>query len=128
MSCAWRGSKKGSSQEGGQSMFLSCACQVHLHMENLAATCADFPWKNFPSVMVTCKKPLEIPPSSLKWNVSLSLTAFSLTFIKETERRGKNADKVLSSISYQELQPSRSQMPQMAKIKGFSFTITPYFH
>lgn len=32
---------------------------------------------------------LEIPPPSLKWSFSLSLTAFSKTFIKETGRGGK---------------------------------------
>lgn len=102
--------------------FLSCIYQVHLHMECLAFTCADFLWKNFPSVMFTCKKKtLEIPPPSLKWNFFLSLTAFSKTFIKETERRGKNADEVLSGISYQELQPTRSQNASDGKEKGIQF-------
>jgi len=60
----------------------------------------------------------------LKRSLSLSLTAFSETFIKETGKEGgRNVDKVLSSISYQELQPTGSQMPGMARRKGFSFTL-----
>lgn len=66
--------------------FSSCIYQVHLHMECLAATCADFLWKNFPSVMFTCKKkPWRFHPHH--WNgTSFCLLQLSARLLLKRQR------------------------------------------
>lgn len=107
--------------------FFSCICQVHLHMEFLAATYADFPRKHFPSVMLTCKKKLEIPPPSLKWNLSLFLTASRKTFIKEIVKRGKKRQTRCFLTFHTKSCSQQDHKGLECQGEEFSFTLTPCF-
>lgn len=80
--------KTGLKQEA-EVFFFSCTCQVHLHMEFLAATCVDFPRKHFPSVILTCERnPGDSTPIP-EMEPLFVFTVFSKPFIKEVGRRRK---------------------------------------
>lgn len=127
VSCAWRGMEQGSCQAGGQGAF------------SLAFAKCIYTWSSWPPLMRTslrnifhlscshAKKKLEIPPPSLKWNLSLFLTASSKTFIKETVKMGKKRQTRCFLTFHTKSCSQQDHEGLECQGEGFSFTLTSCF-